>query len=148
MAIVVFYEKPGCAGNARQKRLLEASGHSVVARDILTTAWTRQQLLSFMKSQPVADWFNRSATLVKSGAIDPEAFDASDAATVLDLLIGNPLLIRRPLLEVEGVRRAGFDANAIHDWIGLSEAMSKDSSCGRLDGCLHGEDDPPCEVPA
>lgn len=29
MAHLVFYEKPGCAGNARQKALLRAAGHTL-----------------------------------------------------------------------------------------------------------------------
>ena len=32
MATVTFYEKPGCVTNARQKRMLEAAGHTVVAQ--------------------------------------------------------------------------------------------------------------------
>ena len=36
MARVIFYEKRGCGGNARQKALLVASGHEVHARDLLT----------------------------------------------------------------------------------------------------------------
>jgi hypothetical protein len=34
MAEVIFYEKAGCAGNARQKALLRASGHQLVVRDL------------------------------------------------------------------------------------------------------------------
>ena len=148
MATVIFYEKPGCAGNARQKTVLEASGHTVLTRDILKTAWTRQQLLSFLNPLPISDWFNRNAPLVKNGAINPDSFDAFDVATVLDMLIGNPLLIRRPLLDVDGVRRAGFDIQAIHAWIGLPAAMLADPSPDRLETCLHGHDDHRCEAPA
>ena len=36
MATVIFYEKPGCVGNAKQKRLLADAGHEVVPRDLLT----------------------------------------------------------------------------------------------------------------
>ena len=61
MAVVVFYEKPGCAGNARQKSLLKASGHTVVAKSILDTRWTRLQLLSFLKLLPMVAWFNRNS---------------------------------------------------------------------------------------
>ena len=100
MAVVVFYEKPGCSGNAFQKALLEASGHTVVAKDILKTDWMRLQPLPFLKSLPVSEWFNRSAPLVRSGAIDPDSFDASDATSVLSLLIDQPLLIHRPKLDV------------------------------------------------
>ena len=123
MAVVVFYEKPGCSGNAFQKALLEASGHTVIAKDVLKTDWMRLQLLPFLKSLPVSGWFNRHAPLIKRGAIDPDSFDASDVTTVLSMLIDDPILIRRPLMEVDGVFRAGFDVKAIHEWIGLSAAF-------------------------
>ena len=41
----------------------------------------------------------------------------------MSLLIDQPLLIHRPLLEVDGVCRAGFNPAAIHAWIGLSAAF-------------------------
>lgn len=119
MAVVVFYEKPGCSGNARQKALLEGAGHTVVAKDLLRTSWLRMDLLSFLGALPVAQWFNRNAPAVKSGDIVPEEFDE---ATALALLQADPILIRRPLLEVAGERRAGFDVAAIDAWIGLAGA--------------------------
>ncbi len=39
MAEVIFYEKAGCAGNARQKALLRASGHQLVVRDLREQFW-------------------------------------------------------------------------------------------------------------
>ena len=131
MAVVVFYEKPGCSGNARQKALLEASGHTVEARSILTTPWTRMQLRSFLEALPLAQWFNPNAPLVKSGEIVPGDFDE---ATALGLLQADPILIRRPLLEVDGVRRAGFDEAAIRAWIGLSAVSGEN-----LETCRGGE---------
>ena len=128
MAVIEFYEKPGCSGNARQKALLEASGHTVVARNILTTTWTRMQLLAFLKLLPIPQWFNRNAPMIKRGDLSPDVFDESDVATILSLLQANPLLIRRPLLEVDGVCRAGFDLAAIHEWIGLSAAFDGDDT--------------------
>jgi len=46
-------------------------------------------------------------------------------------------LIRRPLLEVAGVRRAGFDAAAIDAWIGLPGVAIAEN----LEACRH-DDDP------
>lgn len=135
MAVVVFYEKPGCSGNARQKALLEAAGHTVVAKDLLRTRWTRMSLLSFFEPLPVAQWFNRNSPAVKSGEIVPEEFDE---ATALALLQAHPLLIRRPLLEVAGVRSVGFDAAAIDAWIGLPGIAADDD----LEACRHGMDGP------
>jgi nitrogenase-associated protein len=116
MAVVTFYEKPGCAGNAEQKRLLQAGGHTVVARSLLDVRWTRAELLAYFSPLPVADWFNRNSPAVKSGEIVPEACDQELA---LALLQKHPLLIRRPLMEVDGKRHVGFDAAAVHAWIGL-----------------------------
>lgn len=146
MSVVVFYEKPGCSGNAFQRALLEASGHTVERRDILKTDWMRLQLLPFLKNLPVSEWFNRNAPLVRSGAINPDAFDAADVATVLSMLIENPILIRRPLLEVDGMCRAGFDIKRIDAWIGLSAAFGEGVPVGNPEVCRHGVDAVPCQV--
>ena len=137
MTVVVFYEKPGCSGNARQKALLEAAGHTVQARDLLRTPWTRMRLLSFLEPLPVSQWFNRNSPAVKSGEIVPEEIDE---ATALALLQAHPLLIRRPLLEVDGERRVGFEAAAIDAWIGLGGAPLADD----LEACRHGTDGHRC----
>ena len=47
MATIVFFEKPGCAANARQKQQLERAGHTVVARSLLTEPWTAERLRGF-----------------------------------------------------------------------------------------------------
>ena len=44
MARILFYEKPGCTGNLRQKRLLVDAGHTVLARNLLTEPWTAERL--------------------------------------------------------------------------------------------------------
>jgi len=121
MAQVVFYEKPGCGGNARQKAALLRAGHTLEVRDLLSWPWTAESLGEFLSPLPVADWFNRSAPRVKSGEIDPAAHDAG---TALPLLLAEPLLIRRPLMQVGAERRVGFDTAAIDAWIGLGEAAA------------------------
>lgn len=119
MTRVVFYEKPGCANNARQKRMLEAAGHEVIARDLLAEDWTEDKLRPFFGDRPVAEWFNRAAPRVKYGEIDPGRFDAGAAIAAM---IAEPILIRRPLMEAEGRRVAGFDQEQIRAWIGLAPA--------------------------
>ena len=91
MALVVFYEKPGCATNARQKQMLADAGHQLEVRNLLTERWTAQSLLPFLAGQPVSLWFNRAAPRVKSGEVDPAACDAE---TALLMLLADPLLIR------------------------------------------------------
>jgi nitrogenase-associated protein len=99
MAKVIFYEKPGCGGNARQKALLVSSGHEFDVRNLLAEPWTAERLQPFFGSRPVAEWFNASAPRVKSGEIDPGALSPEAA---LALMLADPILIRRPLLKVGG----------------------------------------------
>jgi nitrogenase-associated protein len=127
MATVIFYEKPGCAGNARQKRLLAEAGHTVVTRDLLTEAWTSQSLRPFFGDRPVAEWFNKAAPAVKSGEIDPASFDE---AAALEAMIAKPLLIRRPLMQVGDRRETGFEPALVEAWIGLAEPVE-----GSIEGC-------------
>jgi nitrogenase-associated protein len=136
MATVVFYEKSGCSGNARQKALLQAAGHEVVARDLRQEKWTRMRLLSFLDALPIADWFNRNAPAVKCGEIVPAELDE---ATALGLLQNHPLLIRRPLLEVGEQRMAGFDVAAVDRWLGLGNQIDLVNAVD-IESCQHGSD--------
>jgi nitrogenase-associated protein len=129
MAKVIFYEKPGCINNTKQKSLLAAAGHDLEVHNLLTTSWTIETLRPFFGSLPIAAWFNPSAPRVKSGEVNPKILDEIAALT---LMIDDPLLIRRPLLEAAGVRRAGFDAAIVDEWIGLTAKPSEDlETCPR-----------------
>ena len=92
-----LYEKPGCGGNARQKALLVFSGHVLDVRNLLAEPWTAASLRPFFGAKPVRDWFNSSSPRVKSGEIKPDQFTPEAA---LAMMIEDPLLIRRPLLQV------------------------------------------------
>jgi nitrogenase-associated protein len=127
MARVIFWEKPGCAANARQRAALAAAGHEVDRRDLLAEPWTAAALETFLGALPVADWFNPAAPQVKSGAVDPAALDA---AAALALLVATPLLIRRPLMDVDGFRAAGWDPAALAGPLGGGVAPV-DGTCGR-----------------
>lgn len=130
MAVVHFYEKSGCAGNRKQKALLETAGHSVRATDLRDVCWSRDRLMLFFGGLPVSQWFNRAAPAVKDGSIVPETLTEEQA---LALLQENPLLIRRPLMEVGGTRMVGFDAKAVGAWIGLGPQVPE----GNLEACAH-----------
>lgn len=117
MTTIIFYQKPGCATNARQKRMLEAAGHAVMARSLLAEPWTAEALRGFFGSTPVATWFNPAAPRIKSGEIAPGKLDTADA---IALMLDDPLLIRRPLVEADGQRCAGFDREPVTSLLGSS----------------------------
>jgi nitrogenase-associated protein len=134
MATIVFYEKPGCASNASQKAMLEAAGHTVLARSVLAERWEARHLRAFFGSLPVAEWFNAAAPRIKSGEVRP---DALDEAAALDLMLADPLLIRRPLIDVDGECRAGFDPAVLDRWIGLGSSPPREDlqACGGRRPC-------------
>lgn len=118
MARVIFYQKLGCINNAKQKALLMAAGHQVEVHNLLKTPWCAATLRPFFADLPVVSWFNPSAPRIKSGEILPCNLDE---ATALELMIADPLLIRRPLIQVGNVYQAGFDLEKIDTWIGLKQ---------------------------
>lgn len=138
MATVTFYEKPGCGTNARQKLALSKAGHTLEVRSLLTEPWTAERLRGFFGDTPVAAWFNPAAPKVKSGAVDPTAVDA-DAA--IALMLAEPLLIRRPLVETESGRCAGFDREPVLSLLGPSDPGARP-----LEGCSSPH--APCPDPA
>ncbi|NJK40059.1 MAG: hypothetical protein HC825_02695 [Oscillatoriales cyanobacterium RM1_1_9] len=117
MATVIFYEKPGCVNNTKQKAWLKAAGHTVDARNLLTEPWTTERLQQFLGQRPMVEWFNRTAPLIKSGQVIPEHLDPTAA---LQLMVENPLLIRRPLIQQGDRYEVGFEIKAIDAWLGLS----------------------------
>ncbi len=118
MAKVVFYEKTGCGGNARQKASLTASGHVLDVRNLLTEPWTATSLRPFFGTKPLRNWFNSAAPPVKSGAIK---FRELTPQAALAMMVADPLLIRRPLMQVGERREAGFDQAKVDAWIGLRQ---------------------------
>ena len=139
MATIVFYEKPGCGNNTKQKVWLAASGHTVLAKNLLTETWTASRLRLFFGNLPVAQWFNPSAPRVKSGEVNPAELDAE---TALDMMLAEPLLVRRPLMEVDNEFRVGYDIDAVRAWIGLNEAGPD----GDIEACPKAHMSQPCPV--
>jgi len=143
MAHVIFWEKPGCAGNARQKALLAASGHTLDVRNLLSEAWTAAGLRAFFGARPVSEWFNGSSPRVKLGEVRPEALDE---AAALALMLADPLLIRRPLMQSGGRQEAGFEPERVRAWIGLAEArVPVTDACVREAAREAGETIPACK---
>jgi nitrogenase-associated protein len=117
MARILFWEKPGCQGNARQKEILLASGHELAVRDLLAEPWTGESLALFFGMRPVSEWFNPAHPRVKSGEVTPATFGRDEA---LALMVAEPLFIVRPLMQADEERLAGFNVTEVHNWIGLA----------------------------
>jgi len=108
--LVVFYEKPFCAANAKQKQILRQSGCTLIERNLLEHGLDAETLRSFFAEMPITDWFNPAAPAIKNGEIFPNALDEAQA---LELIMQNPILIRRPLMIIGSEKLCGFDSNRV-----------------------------------
>jgi len=141
---VTFFEKPGCINNTRQKALLAAAGHRVIARNLLTEPWTPETLRPFFGELPVCEWFNRSAPRVRDGEVIPEKLNEAEA---LALMAADPLLIRRPLMQVGVERMTGFESEKVDAWIGLSNAPGELPG-SEIESCPRSHAAAPCPEPS
>jgi nitrogenase-associated protein len=132
MAQITFFTKLGCATAAKQIELLKQSGHQVEVRDLLSHPWTVDELRVYFGDLPVAAWFNEKSPRVKSGEIDPAAYDGKGA---LALMMSDHLLIHRPLMESGGKRLCGFDPEIVHEWVGLGTTVYQLSSAEDYNSC-------------
>jgi nitrogenase-associated protein len=139
MSELVFYEKPGCIGNARQKGVLLSQAVRFEVRDLLSEPWNAERLRPFFADKPVAAWFNETAPAVKSGAIAIHDLDETEA---LSLMILDPILIRRPLLEYGSFKQSGFVAGPVLDALGVELDATED-----LQTCPMTDTETICEAP-
>ncbi len=137
MSELIFYEKPGCVGNQRQKELLLGLGHRLQVRDLLHEKWSAERLRPFFGDRPITEWFNKSAPQVKDGWIKIRRLNERRA---LKLMLLEPLLIRRPLMELGELRQSGFESGPVLAALGV--ALNPDED---LQSCPVPESSPECE---
>lgn len=147
MAKIVFYEKPGCINNTKQKQWLESAGHEVDARSILEHQWEANELRSFLPGNDSSAWFNRTAPVIKNGELDPDSFSEASA---VDAMLEMPLLIKRPLIQIGAVKMQGFDKDAIRKIISLAPTAGNEEAVTKLDAdnltlCPHLATDTQCD---
>ena len=129
MSVIRFFEKPGCINNTKQTKLLAQAGYEVESRNLLTEPWTRERLQEFFNGVPLTERFNRTARLISSGEIIPELLDEEEAYR---LMIEEPILIRRPLMEIGKHRVVGFEPERVNQVLALTWDESKS---GSLESC-------------
>ncbi|RXJ60042.1 ArsC/Spx/MgsR family protein [Candidatus Marinarcus aquaticus] len=108
---VIFYEKTGCLGNARQKSLLKKHGVEFEVRSMLDTVWTKESLEPFFDGLEVEQIINPFAPAIKNSEITVESLSKEQA---VELMIQEPILIKRPLLQINQQYFCGFDISILN----------------------------------
>ena len=129
MKIVLFYAKPGCATNAKQKKSLREAGCTIIERNLLENDMTLKELESFLKNRPVSEWFNPNAPTIKSGEVDPHSMSE---AVALQLLLRDPILIKRPLMVISGRKLCGFDPKTVEALLSIPFEAKVSTTCSDI----------------
>ena len=130
-----FYEKTGCSGNAKQKELLKSHNISFSVKSLLDTSWSKETLSEFFKGLETKDIFNPFAPQIRDKQIDINSFSKDEAIT---LMIKNPILIKRPLLDINGVKICGFDIEKINELLNTNiDTNKKLNTCSSSDSCTN-----------
>lgn len=130
-----FYEKTGCGGNAKQKELLKNHNISFSVKSLLDTKWTYESLNQFFEGLEVIDIFNPFAPQIRDKEIDISKLSFDEA---INLMIQNPILIKRPLLDINGVKICGFDIEKINKLLNMNiDTNKKLNTCSSSDSCTN-----------
>ncbi|MBU0632956.1 arsenate reductase family protein [bacterium] len=126
MKLVIFYEKPGCATNTKQKKSIRDAGYLVIERDLLNNEMSKETLYEFVKDKPVAEWFNVNAPKIKNKEIDPSNLNQEEA---LELILNEPILIKRPLMVIGDHKICGFDQEYIENFLNMKFKSEVSTEC-------------------
>jgi nitrogenase-associated protein len=90
---------------------------------MLKTAWTKESLELFFENLEGEQNFNMSAPEIKNNEINIASLSKAEAIT---LMIQNPILIKRPLLEINQTKLCGFDIDAINALLNIAMPKPND----------------------
>jgi nitrogenase-associated protein len=129
--IVSFYGKSGCKGNARQIEQLKQAGYVLQVIDILAKDWDVETLPKFFNGEAPHACVNTRAPQITSGAFKPDELNSAD---LLQAMVQDPILIKRPLLFFRGEFACGFDHPLVKE---LLDEEPVDYECQQNDTCSH-----------
>lgn len=109
--MVIFYEKMGCSGNKRQQELLQKHGITLEIRSLLDTPWSIETLEPFFEELGMQEMLNPFAPQVKDGSFTLEGYTKEQ---LMAHMVEEPILIRRPLLQIGEVKLCGFEIEKLN----------------------------------
>ena len=129
MAFIQFFEKPGCINGEKQKNILIEAGNVLECLNILEHPWSREELAPFFAAKEPALIMNHTAPAIKKGEIVPANLQYDEAVS---LMIQNPILIKRPLIRVDGLSIQGFTDERLTPYLGSWNGQEDVVTCPNL----------------
>jgi arsenate reductase-like glutaredoxin family protein len=105
MKPVLFYEKPGCSTNAKQKVLLQKRGVHTGSTRSFSAVDEQRGAVELSSTQAVYRVVQSQCPCHQGNELDPTLLSETEA---LSLLYKNPILIKRPFISVDGHQMCGL----------------------------------------
>lgn len=121
---VLFIEYPKCSTCRKARAWLEAQGVAFASRHIVEEPPSAGELAAWQQAcgLPLRRFFNTSGMLYRELGVKKMLDDGMGDEEALQLLASNGMLVKRPLLVVDGVPAApGFKEAAWRQALGLPQ---------------------------
>jgi len=102
-----LYGIPNCDTVKKARTWLTDNGHDFTFHDIKKQGLSREQVQGWLKDVPWETLVNRKGTTWRNLADERKA-QITDAASATDLMLENPSVIKRPVLQGVGPVSVGF----------------------------------------
>lgn len=100
---------------------------------MLDTKWSKETLESFFEGLEKEKIYNQFAPQVKSGEIDIKSLTRDE---LIEKMLLEPILIKRPLIEVDNTKICGFDIPKLNKALNLELDTKKEiGTCQSSDSC-------------
>ncbi len=119
---VLFLEYPPCSTCKKARKWLDENNISYTARHIVEDNPSAKELEAWhtQSGLPVRRFFNTSGTLYRELGLKAKLDAGVTDIEAYELLAQNGMLVKRPLLIVDGVAHPGFKENDWKDALGIS----------------------------
>ena len=134
--MIVIYTSPGCASCRKVKAWLKENGLPFVEKNIFSVALNRTEILYLLKRSEngADDIISKRSKIIQEKKIDLDSMSVSE---LVDFIIENPSVLRRPLILSDRQFQIGYDSEEIDSF--LPEKLRKiakcDSSCPEYAHC-------------
>ena len=111
---ILFVEYPTCSTCRKAKRWLDENGVPYLDRHIVDEAPTAEELRAWSKlgNIPARKLFNTSGKLYRELGVKDRLAGGMTDDEAFDLLAGNGMLVKRPILVGDGLALVGFREEA------------------------------------
>ena len=134
--MIVIYTSPGCASCRKVKAWLKEKNLPFVEKNIFNVALnpTEVKYLLSRSDNGAEDIISKRSKIIQDNEIDIEAMSLNE---LIDFIIKNPSILRRPLIINDREFQIGYDAEEIDAFLPakIKEIAKCDKSCPNFDKC-------------